>query len=227
MPRLPTDYSKTVIYVLKCKDDNVTEEYIGSTTDFTKRKNQHKSDCNNENRRCYNQKNYKFIRENGGWSNWLMIELEKYPCNDKREAEYREEKIRVERNATLNMKRAFTTEEQLLEYKKQYKEQYKEQNKDQITEYHKQYKKQNKEQIAEKSKQYREQNREQISEHKKQYYDQNKEQILEKSKQYYEQNKKQLLEQKKQYINKEYICNCGWVGTNSTKRTHIPKCENK
>ena len=30
------------------------------------------------------------IRKNGGWENWCMIEIEKYPCNDKNEAKARE-----------------------------------------------------------------------------------------------------------------------------------------
>ena len=30
------------------------------------------------------------IRENEGWNNWSMIEIEKYPCNDKNEACARE-----------------------------------------------------------------------------------------------------------------------------------------
>ena len=32
------DYSKYIIYVIKCKDENVEEEYVGSTTNFSKRK---------------------------------------------------------------------------------------------------------------------------------------------------------------------------------------------
>ena len=26
------------------------------------------------------------MRDNGGWQNWSMIEIEKYPCNDQQEA---------------------------------------------------------------------------------------------------------------------------------------------
>jgi hypothetical protein len=25
---------------------------------------------------------YSTIRENGGWNNWSMVEIEKYPCKD-------------------------------------------------------------------------------------------------------------------------------------------------
>jgi len=187
MPKLPIDYSKTVIYCIKCKDDNITEEYIGSTTDFIKRKYQHKTSCNNEKSKEYNQLKYKIIRENGGWDNWIMIELEKYSCNDKRESEKREEDIRIERKASLNMKKAFTTEEQIKEYLKEYREQ----NKGKIKEYNKEYKKK-----------YYEENKEKINEYNKEY-----------QKEYYEENKK-----------KEYICSCGWIGTNNSKYYHFKKC---
>jgi hypothetical protein len=31
------------------------------------------------------------IRENGGWEIFVMIKVEKYPCNDKREADRKRE----------------------------------------------------------------------------------------------------------------------------------------
>jgi len=91
MPRLPIDYSKTLIYKLVQKDDFNNENiYIGSTTNFTRRKNEHKQACINSNSNDYNTVKSKYIRNNGGWENWLMLELEKYPCNDKNEAKVRE-----------------------------------------------------------------------------------------------------------------------------------------
>ena len=79
MPRTKTDYSKTIIYVIKCKNDDITEEYIGSTTNFTKRKYQHKSSCNNEKSKDYNQLKYKIIRENGGFASWFDDNCESNP----------------------------------------------------------------------------------------------------------------------------------------------------
>ena len=38
------DYSKTIIYVIRCLN-NPTLLYVGSTTDFIKRKHSHKSRC--------------------------------------------------------------------------------------------------------------------------------------------------------------------------------------
>ena len=90
MPRLPIDYSKTVIYKIVANDLSITECYVGSTTDFTRRKQWHKSACSNEKGKSYDLKVYKTIRDNGGWAEWCMVEIEKYPCNDANEATSRE-----------------------------------------------------------------------------------------------------------------------------------------
>ena len=103
MPRLPIDYSNAVIYKLSCKDKNITELYIGSTTNFTVRKNQLKLACNNIKNVKNNCKKYQFFRQNGGWENWEMIEIEKFACNSKRELEKREEELRCKFEAKLNV----------------------------------------------------------------------------------------------------------------------------
>ena len=46
MPKLGVDYSNTIIYKIECKDKRITEFYIGHTTNFIKRKYQHKTSCN-------------------------------------------------------------------------------------------------------------------------------------------------------------------------------------
>ena len=102
MPRTPIDYSLTCIYKLVHKEDYDNENiFVGSTTNFRKRKNEHKTNCNYEIVPGQNQKKYTWktmqnmiiyanIKTNGGWGMWDMIEIEKYPCNDKREAGTRE-----------------------------------------------------------------------------------------------------------------------------------------
>lgn len=125
MPRKAVDYSKTIIYKLVKNDDfNNANVYVGSTTEFVKRKSQHKHSCCNENSKAYNLKVYETIRRNGGWSEWNMIEIEKFPCEDKREAEAQEEYWRCEFNAKLNIKRPFITQEQITEYNKSYNKSY-------------------------------------------------------------------------------------------------------
>ena len=102
MPKVNVDYSKTIIYKLVCNDLNITECYVGSTTNFTQRKSEHKKNCINPNSKEHNCKKYCFIRDNGGWSNWQMVEIEKYPCNDKNEATKRERYYFELLNASLN-----------------------------------------------------------------------------------------------------------------------------
>jgi hypothetical protein len=151
MPRLPTDCSKYVMYKLCCLDHNIPDEYVGSTTNFTERKTQHKSRCNNPNSKEYNHKVYQFIRLNGGWNNWTMVQIEPYNCNSKREAEAREEYWRKELKATLNGKRIFITAEERLEYNKEYnKECY-----EYYKEYKKKYREQNKEYLDNKQREKR------------------------------------------------------------------------
>jgi hypothetical protein len=58
--------------------------------------------CNNPKDKSYNYKVYKFIREHGGWENWDMIMVEKYPCNDKLELHKKEREVFETLKATLN-----------------------------------------------------------------------------------------------------------------------------
>jgi predicted GIY-YIG superfamily endonuclease len=86
MPRLPIDYANTIIYKIVCNDLNITECYVGHTTDIVRRKYNHKNCSVNEKSKDYNTKLYKTIREKGGFDNYSMIEIEKYPCKDVQEA---------------------------------------------------------------------------------------------------------------------------------------------
>ena len=99
------DYSRTVMYCIKSNDENHEHQYIGSSRDFNKRRNKHKSDCNNPNSKRYTSKLYQHIRDNGGWNNWAIFELEKYPCNSKEECEERERYWFDTMKPTLNKNR--------------------------------------------------------------------------------------------------------------------------
>ena len=84
MTKKPIDYSKACIYRIVCRDPEIKECYVGSTTNLTKRRYQHKSLCNNVNNKGYNFYIYRFIRENGGFNNWEIIEIEKFnDCDGK------------------------------------------------------------------------------------------------------------------------------------------------
>ena len=206
MPRVPTDYSQTCIYKLVHKDDIDNENiYIGSTTNFRHRKNTHKSSCNCESSKEYNNAKYQFIRENGGWDNWIMVEVEKYPCNDKREAEARERYWIEHFQSKLNKYIPTRTDEEwyasvrekyLLKFKENYRN--------------------NKEQYSQKNKEWAEKNKEKMSEYKKDWYTQNKDRITEYQHNWYEKNKdrlgvisKQKYENNKVIINQKVECECG------------------
>ena len=69
--------SKTgIIYKLVSRDINVPELYVGSTCSFRARKAQHKKRCNNENDKKYKYNVYQYIRANGGWDLFDMIQIE-------------------------------------------------------------------------------------------------------------------------------------------------------
>mmetsp|Transcript_23477 Transcript_23477/g.27576 ORF Transcript_23477/g.27576 Transcript_23477/m.27576 type:complete len:159 (+) Transcript_23477:90-566(+) len=130
MPRTPVDYSKIVIYKIQHIEDE-SLIYVGSTTDFTRRKAQHKSVCYNRNNTGFNYKKYQMIRENGGWDMFQMIEIEKYPCTDKRQAEKREDEIMRELKTNMNSHKAYLEIEEKRKYQKEYHIQY--YNKEKIT----------------------------------------------------------------------------------------------
>jgi hypothetical protein len=145
------NYNNSIIYKLCCKDINVKDIYVGSTTNFTKRKQKHKSDCNNENSKNYNFNVYKFIRNNGGWDNWDMVVVERYECNDKLELHKKERDILEQLGATLNM---CIPNRSIKEYQKEYQktDKFKEYQKEYQKEYHKtdKYKEQIKEYLKQK-----------------------------------------------------------------------------
>jgi len=159
MGRVKTDYLKNVIYKITCDDKNITDFYVGGTTNFVKRKNYHKRAVINDK----TNKIYETIRANGGWENWSMTEIEIFPCKSSVEARIREEYWRVELQASLNMIKAHLTKEEIRT--KQHEKYLKEIEK--VKEYNKQYRENPENKVQEKKREYREKNIEKIKEKKK------------------------------------------------------------
>ena len=211
------DYSKIVIYKIQ-HEDNESLVYVGSTTDFTKRKCSHKSKCNNP--KEFNIKLYQMIRDNGGWDCFRMIQIKKFPCDNKREAETEEDRVMLELKANMNDHRAsrsyaewvIDNNDKILEYNKQYRRN----NRDKILEQHKQYRINNRDKISERTKQYYTDNRYKILGKQKQIYNDNKDKILEQQKQYYNNNSDKILEKRKQKM----TCQCGCVVRKSVISRH-------
>lgn len=90
------------VYKITCKNTEITDCYIGQTKDFRERLWHHKGSCNNEKSKKYNMKLYRSIRENGGWTNWEMIAIETFTCNDEKEAREKELIWYEHLNSSLN-----------------------------------------------------------------------------------------------------------------------------
>ena len=183
MTKVPINYKNALIYKICCNDPNITDIYIGSTTNFYQRKRAHKCNCNNSNSRGYNLHVYKFIRDNGGWENWRMLLLEFYECNNKLELFRREGELIRELKPTLNK---FIAGQTLKEYR--------EKNKDKLKQNFKKYRDNNKDKIKENDKKNRDKNKDKIKEILKIYRDKNKDEIKKKNKEYYEKNKDKIKE---------------------------------
>jgi len=176
MPIKPIIYLNTIIYKIVHKEDyDNVNIYVGSTTNFKTRKNSHKSRTNKIGNAQYNFKKYQYIRDNGGWDMFDMIEIEKYPCNDKNEAESRERYWIEFYKSTLNCNIPTRSQKEYINI--------------------------NKEKIAEKAKIYCEKNKEKINEKSKIHYEKNKVKISERMKEYNKKNKKEISENKKIYNN--------------------------
>jgi hypothetical protein len=149
MPKLPINYENACIYEIVCKDVNITERYVGSTTNLIQRRRDHKSRCYNENCNHYNQYVYQFIRDNGSFDNWDVVLIERIiDCKDKENLHKRERYYIEEKKAKLNKKIPTRTD--------------------------KEYYENNKDKIAERTKEYREDNKDKIAEQNKKYSDNNK-----------------------------------------------------
>jgi hypothetical protein len=162
MPKKAMNYNNTIIYKIVCKELSIKDCYVGHTTNFISRKCDHKNNCSNENSSKYTYPVYKFIRENGGWNNWDMIEIEKVTCNDRNEASKKERHWIKELAATLNKQIPTRTTKEYYEVNKNamelYKTQWKNDNKDKVKLYAKSYREQNKVKVLIRNKAYYDKN---------------------------------------------------------------------
>ena len=209
------DNSKYIIYKIYCDDCDFI--YVGSTKNFTRRKQEHKMNCNKTDKS--NVKVYKTINEYGGWNNWKMICIEE--CDETiittRQAQQKEEEWRLKLKALLNSYRAYIPQEKKSEYYKLQRKEYRAENNDKIKEKKLEYYENNKEEIREKQQEYRNDNRDKINEQKREHYHQNKEELLEKVKKYREENKDIISEKKKLKVK----CNCGVIFRKEDKARHF------
>ena len=191
MPRKPIDYSKTMIYKIVSVDLDIKDIYVGHTTDFKRRKSEHKRTCTNASK---NQVLYEFIRSHGGWSCFDMILIEERACTNRYEAEKLERHYIESLNAKLNQVIPTRTDR---EYKADCREE--------IADKAKLYRETYKADIAQKRRLWSEDNKELVSQRSKAHYQSNKEKIVTKQKLAYDVNKEYIRAKRKE----TYTCACG------------------
>lgn len=147
------------IYQLVCKNSNIKDTYIGSTLDLKRRLYHHKYLCKNS-----NQKLYKTINENGGFTNWRCVVLSIITkWNTKNDYKF------IEKTYIQNIKPSCNKNIPTRTIS-----QYQKDNKDKLRIYNKNYVKNNKDKIDKINLKWREKNREKISEKTMIWYNKNK-----------------------------------------------------
>jgi hypothetical protein len=201
-----TDY---IMYKICPKNKDLSYCYIGQTTNFTNRKRQHvKNTVTESDKKHYHLKHYETIRQNGGWNEWEIIEIEKFNNKTNLEARIREQELIIEHKANLNTLNAYITEDERAANKKEIIQKYREENKELLKEQTKKYKEDHKEIITEQMKKYREENKEKIKEKSKEYKEKNIEKIKEWDSTWREKNKEILKEKRKIYEAKKKKKDC-------------------
>ena len=168
------DYSNSCIYQIICKDETIKDSYIGSTTNFKRRMNQHRDSVDNYKSRKHKYKLYQFIRAHGGWQNWIMKPIIHYSCLDKMEAAEHERFYYDSLKPTLNDQIPLRTRKEWIEA-----------NRPKINKLANNYYHNNKDKCLESQKKWTSKNKEKIKIIKKTYYEKNKDKILEQKKEKY------------------------------------------
>lgn len=213
------NYSNSSIYKLCCKDIAITEIYIGSTTNFKRRKCCHKTSCMLNNKKT-NLPAYQFIRSNGGFENWDMIQIEAYDATDRRHLETRErywmELLKPSLNKAIPTRTVKEYHQNNKDIIKEQRKLYHQNNKDIIKKQRKLYWQNNRDIINNKQKLYRLNNKDIIKDKQKLYHQNNKDIINVKNKLYYLNNKESINKREKEKHN----CECGSEYSTKCKTRH-------
>ena len=102
MPKQTINYSNTIIYMIHCNNPDITDLYVGHTTNYIQKKHLHKQYCNNPNSSNYNHPLYQRIRETGGWPNWAVTIVDHISCENYENAILQERHYCALFNNTLN-----------------------------------------------------------------------------------------------------------------------------
>jgi hypothetical protein len=168
-------------YKITCNSGVTDFTYIGSTMNFTRRKNHHKSLWSNPNSRNYNLKIYQTIRDFGGWDNWTMAPIENLECETKIDARIREQFWIDELKPILNMANAYGWNEekqkQMCDKRKINARKKYDEDREKNRELDRQYREENHEQILAKERLYRAENRVNMLAKRRLYIEENRDKI--------------------------------------------------
>jgi hypothetical protein len=173
------------VSVYKIYFDDYPDFYIGSTCQTIRRRfGVHKSYCKTGKDKSL----YNFIREHGGWEivKHEIIHIELVSC--RREQNACEQRFIDELSPSLNIQRAYSSPQYVVERERRYREE----NKEHIRTQRKAFRARNKERLAQKKKEYNQGNKAHIAEYQKQYSENNKEKIKQYKKDYRQANKASL-----------------------------------
>jgi hypothetical protein len=90
------------IYKIISKNENDINIYIGSTNNFERRKEQHEKAVDNKNNIQYWCLLYRYIRNNGGWDNFIMEKILECDVSDRVSGLLLETEYIINYKATLN-----------------------------------------------------------------------------------------------------------------------------
>lgn len=222
MPKKPISFENAVVYKIVCKDLDVKDVYVGSTTNFTKRKCSHKAVCNNEHSKHYNINLYSVIRKAGGFENWDMIVICKASeCLTSQELKKKEREYMELLGANLNMVIPGRTVQEYQQDNKEKIAKYYHERKDERNQYYREY--------------YNEhyKNNESYKAIKKEYYEKNKDTKNEINKRYYLKHKdeikeKNAMKQKERYqTDEEYRQRLQQIARDNYKKRKLEEAEYK
>lgn len=198
-------YQNGKVYQLTCLDPSVTDIYVGSTilVTLSKRFQHHKDSA----KRNPDRKVYKFILNNGGFENWRVIIIEKFPCKSKIELIAREDYWMKHKNASLNSIPAYINEKDKKQLSIARSATYRNNHLDEA---------------RIRGKEYRSNNKDLVLQNKKEYYEKNKDHVISKSHNYYNDNKALISEKRKVMVHCD-TCNCEIRKCDIVRHNKTPK----
>jgi len=193
--RINYETTEIIFYKFICEQPDIMASYVGHTTNFIARKSAHKTACNNTNSKNHHLNIYQIMRENGGFINWKMVEIERCLCKDDIDARKKEQYWIDNLNSNMNTFRAYSD----VEYIQQYQHQYYIDNANKLKEYKKQYIIDNIDKQKQYFKEYHIVNADKKREYDKQYRIDNYSKRLQQNKQYRIDNADKIKLAKQQY----------------------------